>query len=86
MPKAEILSNEPKLDSLKIYLEDESIFNQVTMDESNKAFIKMQDNAEKNAIANGLLDGAKENAKSVITGLFADQFDPEEYKYEFNFQ
>ncbi len=54
--------------------------------ESNKAFIKMQDNAEKNAIANGLLDGAKENAKSVITGLFADQFDPEEYKYEFNLQ
>ncbi|WP_274422469.1 DUF4230 domain-containing protein [Blautia sp. XA-2221] len=86
MPKAEILSNEPKLDSLKIYLEDESIFNQVTMDESNKAFIEMQKNAEKNAISNGLLEGAKENAKTVITGLFADQFDPEEYKYEFKFQ
>lgn len=86
MPKAEILSNEPKLDSLKIYLEDESIFNQVTMDETNQEFIKMQQNAQQDAIANGLLESAEENAKSVITGLFSNQWNPDEYAYNFEFK
>lgn len=86
MPKSEILSNEPKLDSLKIYLEDESIFNQVTMDETNQEFIKMQQNAQQDAIANGLLESAEENAKSVITGLFSNQWNPDEYAYNFEFK
>lgn len=86
MPEAEVLSNEPKLESLKIYLENESVFNQVTMDESNQAFIDMKKSAQENAIANGLLEGAKENACNIITGLFADQFDPNKYQYKFEFK
>ena len=34
---------------------------------------------EKWKIANGLLESAEENAKSVITGLFSNQWNPDEY-------
>lgn len=85
LPKPEILSAELKQDSLKIYLEDESIFNQVTMKESNKALQELTEEAKKTAEENGLLEGAKENVKNVLTGLFKEQFPIKEYTYIFEF-
>ena len=46
----------------------------------------MQQNAQQDAIANGLLESAEENAKSVITGLFSNQWNPDEYAYNFEFK
>lgn len=86
MPKAEVLSNEVKLDSMKVYLEDESVFTQITMEKTNQAFIKLQNQAQEDAIANGLLEAAEENAKIVLTGLFSNQFNLDEYTYNFEFE
>ena len=83
LPKAKILSNEIDLNSFKIYHEDESIFREITMSENNEAIKNMKENAEKNAIANGLLDNARSNAETILTGYFANEYDLEKYKIEF---
>ncbi|MDD7281061.1 DUF4230 domain-containing protein [Floccifex sp.] len=85
MPKAEILSNEIKLETFKVYLEDESKFNNIKLNENNEAIIAMQKEAQEHAIRNGILTEAEENGKKVITSLFSNTFDPEEYEYKFKF-
>lgn len=86
LPKAQILSNEVVLDSFKVFLEEESIFNQMHLEDNNSAFMEMQRNAEKTAISNGILDASENNAKTILTSLFANNFDPSVYTYKFVFE
>ncbi len=83
LPETKILSSEIDLDSFKLYHEDESIFRQITMNENNEALKSMQENAEKNAVANGLLDNARSNAETILTGFFASAYDMDEYEIVF---
>ena len=83
LPETKILSSEINLDSFKLYHEDESIFRQITMDENNEALKSMQENAEKDAVANGLLDNARANAETILTGFFAGAYDMDEYEIVF---
>ena len=62
LPEAKILSSEIDLDSFELYLEDESIFREITMTENNEALKSMRQSAEDDAIANGLLENARSNA------------------------
>lgn len=84
LPEPKVLSNEINLDSFKIYHEDESIFNQITMTENNEAMKELQQKAEENAIANGLLDNARTNVETILTSFFGNVYDLE--KYEITFQ
>ena len=52
MPQPKILSNEIDLDSLKVYHEAESIFNNITLDENNKALQSLKEKAEQPFITN----------------------------------
>ena len=83
LPETKILSSDINLDSFKLYHEDESIFRQITMDENNEALKSMQENAEKDAVANGLLDNARANAETILTGFFASAYDMDEYEIVF---
>lgn len=83
LPEIKILSSEINLDSFKLYHEDESIFRQITMDENNEALKSMQENAEKDAVANGLLDNARANAETILTGFFSSAYDMDEYEIVF---
>ncbi len=71
MPEIRILSNEIDLDSLKIYDESNSIFNKIRIENMNQSLITMKKSAEKQAIANGILEAAKENAAVLIRSLLA---------------
>lgn len=84
LPEAKVLSNEIDLDSLKIYHEEESIFRPITLEENNIAMKNLQETAEKDAIANGLLKNAESNAKTILKAFFAQVFDLEEYKIKFS--
>ena len=84
LPEAKILSSEINLDSFKIYHEDESIFTQITMTESNESMKELKQNAEENAIANGLLDNARANAEVMLTGFFGKEYDLENYEIVFS--
>lgn len=84
LPEVKVLSTEIDLDSLEVYLEDESIFTQIKLEDQNESMIELKDQAQQDAIANGLLDNAEENAKMLITGFFAGVYDLDEYTIDFN--
>ena len=84
LPEPKVLSNEINLDSFKIYHENESIFNQISMTENNEAMKELQQKAEENAIANGLLENARANVETILTSFFGNVYDLE--KYEITFQ
>lgn len=83
LPEAKILSNEIDLDSFKVYHEQESIYNQITLEENNEALAKLKETAEKDAIENGLLENARSNAETILTGFFGNEYDLDKYEIIF---
>lgn len=83
MPEGKVLSSEIDLDSLKVYHEEESIFNKITMIENNESIRVLKEKAEEDAIANGLLKNARSNAETVLTGFFAKEYDLDKYEIVF---
>lgn len=83
LPEGKILSSEIDLDSLKVYHEEESVFNQITITENNESMRGLKDKAEEDAITNGLLKNARTNAEAVLTGFFAREYDLDKYEIVF---
>lgn len=83
LPEPKILSSEIRLDSLKVYLEDESIFRQISLDETNTALKEMEETAKSDAIDNGLFDNARTNAETILTGFFGNVYNLEKYTIRF---
>ena len=44
---------------------------------------QLKETAEKDAVANGLLDNARENAETILTSFFAGVYDMDEYEIVF---
>lgn len=83
LPEIRVLSVEINTDSFKLYHEQESIFRQISMEENNEALTTLQQTAEKDAIANGLLDNARSNAETILESFFAQEYGADTYKIEF---
>lgn len=83
LPKAKILGCDIDTDSFKVYHEDESIFRQITLEETNESMSKLKKQAEENAVANGLLENARNNAETILTGFFGNVYDLETYEIKF---
>ena len=83
LPEAKILSSELDTDSFEVYLEDESIFREITLSETNEAIQELVKNAEEDAVANGILENAPANAETILTGFFASAYDLDEYEIVF---
>lgn len=83
VPKAKILSCELNMDSFKVYHEQESIFTKITLKDDNEAMNKLKDNAKKDAEANGLLENAEKNAKTIIKGFVEKAYDSDKYEIKF---
>lgn len=86
LPQPMILSNEIDLDSLKVYHEAESVFTNITLDENNKALQSLKEQAEKDSIANGLLENAKTNAEELLKNFLSNEYDLKEYSYSFKYE
>ena len=84
LPEPKIISNEIVDGSFKVYHEEESIFRPISLEETNSALEELKQNAEDNAVANGLLDNAKENAQALIRTFFAQEYDLTEYQIRFS--
>ena len=83
LPEVRILSSQVDEDSFRVYHEKESIFNQIRLEENNAAFAKLKEQAEKDAVANGLYENARSNAKTILKGYFAQAYDLDDYKITF---
>ena len=66
-----------------MYHEDESIFKQIKMEENNEALKNLVQNAETDAVANGLLDNARSNAETILRSFFGNVYNLEEYEIRF---
>lgn len=83
LPKAKILSNEIIENSFKIYHEQESIFTQISLEETSKAREQLKKEAENTAINNGIYENALKNAKTMLTAFFEAEYDMNKYKIKF---
>lgn len=83
LPEAQVLSCELDLDSFQVYYEKESVFRPITLEETNQDMTTLKQNAQNDAIANGLLDNARENAETLLTAFFAQAYDLSEYTLNF---
>ena len=77
------MSSSRDLNSFKIYHENESVFNQITITENNEAMKKLQKTAEENAVANGLLENARDNSETILKIFFSNKYDLEKYEIVF---
>lgn len=83
LAEVKVLSSEIDLESFKIYHEDESIFTKIPMTENNEGMKDLKQKAQEDAIANGLLDNARINVETILTGFFGNVYDLEKYKIIF---
>ena len=71
---------EVKKDSIKVKLPEVRILSSQV---DNAAFAKLKEQAEKDAVANGLYENARSNAKTILKGYFAQAYDLDDYKITF---
>ena len=83
LPEIRVLNSELDTESFKLYLEDESIFRRISMEENNDSIIEMEENACRQAVGNGLLDEARANAEAILRSFFAGVYDLEKYEIVF---
>lgn len=84
MPEVKVLSNEIDEDSFEIYDENKNIFNTLKVSEINTSLKALKEESEEKAVSNGLLDNAKRNAETLVTGFLAGTFDLTVYNIVFN--
>ena len=85
LPHAKIYKATLKTDSFKGYLDSESLFSRIDLQEQNEALKTMEEQAIKDAEANGILKLADENAKKLIEGLIKSNSAYKEYKIIFEY-
>ena len=73
MPKAEILSHEIDKNGIETLDEQDGLFNPVRVDDVRNFDAESQEEMEKRAIENGILDKAFENAKVIIEKLINNE-------------
>ena len=83
LPEVRVLSIDIDTDSLKIYDERRNIYSPLNLDNVNDSLAEMKREAEQNAIANGLFNGARTNAEVLLRGFLASAYDPEQWRIEF---
>ena len=69
MPESRILSNELDENSFKVYQEDESVWNQITLMDSKELRDQIKKQAEKNAVDNKILEQASEKAEQLVRSI-----------------
>ena len=74
LPEVKILSSEIDEKSFELYDEKNSIFNPIGVNDVNDSVINLKEVAEKKALEKGLLEKAKENAKSMIKSFVKNSF------------
>lgn len=85
LPHSRIYKTYLNEESLKVYLDNESLFSNIDMTESNEARIKMKNTAEADCKANGLLEKGDENAKKIIESMIKSNPKYKEYKVEYKY-
>lgn len=79
IPKVKVLDNDVQMDSLKVYDETNGLFTNITLKDTSDGIEQMKKDAEKTAIANGLLDKAETNAETLIKNMLSTVYNWDKY-------
>ena len=85
LPHAKIYQSRPKLETYKSYLDTESIFSRIDLEEHNKALLAMQETAVNNCLAGGLLDAADSNAQKLMSNFVKNMNDLKDYTVNYEY-
>lgn len=85
LPHAEIYKTTLKSDSLKVYLDEESLFSRIDLTEHNEAVKAMEKQGVKDAKANGILEAADDNAKRLIESFIKGNEEYKDYKITYKY-
>lgn len=85
LPHAKIYKTTLNPDSLKVYLDSEILFSRIDLSKHNEALKTMQEQAIKDAEANGILDSADENAKKLIESFIKSNNEYKEYNINYEY-
>ena len=85
LPHADIYKATLIDESLKIYLDDESLFSRIDLKKHNEAREELKEEAIKTARNNGILDAADKNAQSLIEKFIKSNRTYKDYKVFFNY-
>ena len=85
LPHSKVYNSTPDLNSFKSYIDSESLFSRIKSEEYNDALKELVSQGEKDAIDNGLLEKADENAKKLIESFIKNDKKYKDYdiKYEY---
>lgn len=86
LPHAEIYKAYEVQNSFKLYLESESIFNNISAEEQQAMKDKIVDDAKEKALETGLLYNADANAKTLITNMVRGNERTKDYDVEFQYK
>jgi len=83
LPDVKILSKEVFFESLVVFDEKYSPFNEFTFADMNLSLVELQETATESAIKNGILERAKENAQKIMEITIGYMYDLNEYSVEY---
>ena len=86
MPHAKIYKATIDNDSLKVYLDQESLFSRIDLNEHNQAVTEMKEQGIKDAEANGILELAERNAENLITNFMKTNGKNKDYNIVFEYK
>lgn len=83
---AKVYKTIPKLDSLQIYLDSESLFSRIDLEKHNTALLAMEEDAVNDCVSNKLLEAADTNAQKLLEAMVKSNQDYKEYKVVFKYK
>lgn len=79
LPEVKLLGTTVDNDSFCMYLEENNIFNPISVEDVNASVAEMKTAAEEQAVAKGILDRAMDNAKTLVTNILQSTAAPNGY-------
>ncbi len=86
MPHAKVYKTTLNPASFKVYLDSESLFSRIDLEKHNNAVKKMQEQAEKDCVANKLLESADNNAQKLLSGIVKGNTNYKDYTVSFEYK
>ena len=83
---AKVYKTTLKPNSIKVYLDSESLFSRIDLEKHNEAITKMEQQAKDDCVNNKLLDSADDNAKRMITSMVKGNSNYKDYTIKYNYK
>ena len=85
LPHSKIYKTTLNTDSLKVYLDTESLFSRIDLKEHNDALNAIKEQAATDAKSNGTLEAGDNNAKRLVESFFKENSRYKDYSFSYEY-